>query len=533
MTVQFLSLKKDTPHRGYWDMALLENLFEGFTKAEVDSVLKGDFSIVVIPARHHADMVYEINKELSKLKSVILFLMGDEEADFPVEEIKHDNIKIWVQNPKPGRHENYTRLGCGYTPGTKIATKLPEKKHDWFFSGQVTHERRELCVEQLQTMKNGILNKTKSFTAGMPPEEYSYYMSEAKVAPCPSGPQTPDTFRLFEALELGCVPIADTQTPKEDWEGFWEWLFHLDDSIPFTRIKDWTDLPGYTKDLVDLYPVINNLVQSWWLRYKSKLVNKIYHDIEHLTGKDYKDPVTVVIPISPIKSHPETHILEETIESVRHHLPDSEIILMFDGVRQEQSDMRADYQEHIRRVLWKCREWGNITPFIFDEHKHQSGMMKYIIDEIKTPLLLFIEQDTPLVTDEPIEWDLLKESILSGKSNVIRLYHEGQIPREHKHLMIGEPENNLLATYQWSSRPHISSKAFYRRMLSENFSDKANCFIEDLIHSKLMTAYQQDKKLGWDQWRVHIYYPNEKNLKRSYHTDGRQGAEKYETLQEW
>ena len=33
------------------------------------------------------------------------------------------------------------------------------------------------------------------------------------MIPCPSGPATPDSFRLWEALEAGCVPIADGYAP--------------------------------------------------------------------------------------------------------------------------------------------------------------------------------------------------------------------------------------------------------------------------------------------------------------------------------
>ena len=241
--------------------------------------------------------------------------------------------------------------------------------------------------------------------------------------------------------------------------------------------------------------------------------------------------VTVVIPVSPIPSHPNIHILEQTLASVRHHLPECEIILTFDGVREEQEDRRKDYEEHIRRILWKVRGL-DVRPYIFDEHLHQVGMARKIIDEIKTPLLLYIEQDTPLVTDEIIEWEKLKKFILDGVSNLIRFHFEARIPDEHKHLMIGEPENSLLKTVQWSQRPHLASTAFYKRILSEHFSPKAKCFIEDLIHGKVMNDWNLYGVQGWNQWRLHIYYPDG-HIKRSANLDGREGARKYDDTQIW
>ena len=74
--------------------------------------------------------------------------------------------------------------------------------------------------------------------------------------------------------------------------------------------------------------------------------------------------------------------------------------------------------------------------------------------------------------------------------------------------------------------------AFYRRVLSEYFSADSNCFIEDLLHGRLIEAFKLDGELGWEQWRTHIYIPG-KNIKRSYHTDGRQNQEKYDDKQKW
>lgn len=527
----FLSLKKETPKRGYWDYGLLEDLLDDFKKHEVDSLPKQDFAVVVLPARSHAELIAEFNKEIAKLDKALIFLMGDEESVFPVEQIEHKSAIIWIQNPTPGRHDEYMKLGCGYPPLIHDEEEVPEKSLDWFFSGQITHQRRTGFANQLRNLNNGQLIETPGFTQGVARPQYFELMGKSKVAPCPSGPVTVDTFRTFEALELGCVPIADTQTPSRDMSGFWTWLFG--EEPPFVQIKDTHDLPGYINDCLELYPYKNNRVQAWWLRKKQDYKQQIIENISDLTSLNMGELVTAVVPISPIPSHPETHILEETIKSIKHHFPKARIILTFDGVRKEHEHMRADYEEHIRRVLWKSRFWGNIYPVIFDEHTHQVGMMRAIIDYINSPALLYVEQDTPLVTDEEIRWTDLLNPLMAGDSNVIRLHHEGVIPKEHNHLILGVPKNRLLKTIQWSQRPHLASKAFYRRMLKDNFSESAKCFIEDLIHSKVIESYKKDGMDGWNQWKLHIYYPNSNNIKRSYHTDGRAGAEKLDGDQVW
>lgn len=239
--------------------------------------------------------------------------------------------------------------------------------------------------------------------------------------------------------------------------------------------------------------------------------------------------ITIVMPVSVIKQNPETSILEQTVASVRHHLPGAEIMLMFDGVRDEQRTRTADYEEAVRRILWKAKGWGAIVPHIFDQHLHQVGMLRRVLEEIRTPLLMFVEQDTPLVCDEFIAWDDITQFILSGQSNCVRLHHEGVLPKEHLPMMHGE-ECGYIRTSQFSARPHIATIAFYRQLL-EYFSPDACCFVEDKAHGVLDRAYKLDGMAGWNLWRLHIYAKDPNNLKRSGHLDGRAGEPKFDGKQ--
>lgn len=535
MKAYWLSLREDTPCRGYWDQAIVEDLLSGIESEEVRDLPIMETSIVIVPARSHFNGIDMLNEQISRIKNLILILTGDEEAKFPLDQIKHTNIRIWVQNPQLGINSSYHKIGCGYTPNIKELKNQPETNIDWFFSGQNTHERRNACIAALQNCKNGELLATEGFTKGYPQLEYFEKLASAKIAPCPSGPETVDTFRLFEALELGCIPIADTETPKEKWQGFWEWLF--DEPAPFPEIQNYDSLPGYIEELTKQFPVLNNKCMAWWFRYKNKLRRQLETDLKEIGFQEDNKPLfqdtSIIIPISPIKSHPDISIVSETIQSARHHFPNAEIHLCFDGVRKEQEALRDKYNHHIRKLLWSCRFLGRIVPHIFEDHLHQSGMLKIVLEDIKTPLMLFLEQDTPLITDVAIEWPVIKQEILSGNSNLVRFHFEAQIPNEHKHMMIGSPDpgSSLLKTVQWSQRPHIASTAFYRRILTEQFSVKTRSFIEDLLHGRVHEDYLKNGEMGWNQWRLHIYHPGNKNIKRSYHLDGRQGAKKWDDTQ--
>lgn len=236
--------------------------------------------------------------------------------------------------------------------------------------------------------------------------------------------------------------------------------------------------------------------------------------------------ITVIIPTSPIKSHPDTSIIEECISTVRHHLPDSEIILTFDGVHPSQERFTDQYNEFKNRMLWKClHEYKNVLPMVFENHEHQSGMLHEAIKEVKTDYILYVEGDTMLTTDRIIDWNRCVEFIESGEAYTIRFHFEEVLPKEHEGLMLGQPKNQFRRTVQWSQRPHLSSRLYYEELL-KYFPIDAQTFIEDVWHGEVYNDYIDNGMLGWYKHRLWIYWPNDGKLKRSYTLDGRQGEPK-------
>jgi hypothetical protein len=237
-----------------------------------------------------------------------------------------------------------------------------------------------------------------------------------------------------------------------------------------------------------------------------------------------KHQISVIVPTSPVPAHPDTDIIEETIASIRHWLPDVEIFLTFDGLPPDHYHRHDQYEEYIRRTLWLADHggWGPIFPEVFTSHHHQSGMMRRILGEITTPLVLYVEHDAPLVTDEPIDFPAIAAFIAEGRSSLVRLHHEAVIPPDHHHMMHGD-DGGFLRTSQWSQRPHLATTAFYNRIMEAHFPWSHRVFIEDQMHGVVDNAYRQHGLNGWQQYRLHIYQPPGDNLKRSYHLDGRKG----------
>lgn len=508
--VVWLKLNKIPTGPGeYWDTALLEELLKDCNHHT--SIGKLDQAIVIIPGAHAGKHIKKINAEINKLDHCKLVITSDEGNDFPMGSLKHPNLEIFAgyYDRKSRRKVNWLPIG----PAKIVDLPYPEKDLDWFFAGQVTHTSRVKLAKLLRKLPRGRLVETDGFAKGLPQDEYYEQMARAKAVPAPRGFISADSFRFYEALELGAVPIPETPT-------YWPHIFPY---LPMTVLASWKEVAKEINHAADNLDFRNECV-AWWQRMKLDIK-------DNLIGN--RGITTVVMPISPIKSHPSTRLIDLTIDSIRQQLPGCRIIVTFDGVRPEQQDRAEDYQKFISKFLWKYNN-DNVYPLIFKEHTHQVGMAREALKYIKTPTLVYVEQDTPFTAD-PIDWAECQGLITDGTYDLIRFHFEAFIPDEHKHLMLGLERHNQYGTnfertIQWSQRPHLASVAYYDRILRDHFSEDAKSFIEDKMHAVVQNAYGEHQIQGWYSHRLAIYHPKV-TIQRTYHTDGRAGELKYDDTQ--
>lgn len=500
--IEFLSLDKNVPADDYWDMTLLKDTLKQLVGKETDR------NIVVIPGARQAELVDDINKYLEKYPQVLVIITSDEENNFPISKLKHPDMKIYVMYPNPERHLWADRfLPIGYPPMPKM--EIEKKKLPWFYAGQVNHDSRQKLTGVLRGISGGKLIESEGFAQGLPYPEYLNNMNYASVVPSPGGPFSPDSFRIYEALELGAIPVPDH--PE-----FWKMMY---DEVPFPTLEAWDTLPELINNLKDR-PEVNNMCSAWWQRQKRQLVYNLEDDL-----KVKPNQLTVLLPTSPIPSHPSTAIIEQTIESVRERLPSSEIILMIDGVRDEQEERKDNYNEYVRNLLWKCNhQYNGVYPLLFESHQHQANMAREALRHVRTPQVLYVEHDTPL--DGEVPFEEISQKIASGEANLVRLMHEAHILEPHKYLMLDEG-NRFTRTAQWSQRPHIASTDYYRKIIDDHFPVTGRTMIEDKMHGVLMNAWQTKGQAGWNEHKVWIYTP-EGDMKRSLNLDGRQQDPKYD-----
>lgn len=572
--VAWTTYEPGTLYRGHWDEALLEDIFARKTWHPGGAVTfqhwsidcpeadwpPGPGAVVVVPGRHNAKHVGKLNADLSRYDWVILVVTGDEEGIFPYQQLVHPRRRVWGMGArKQSAAWVDVALGSGYSPGFPgLVASNPAPapgRLDLFFCGQDTHPRRHECIEACRSAAldaRRLVVPTAEFLAdgsetkgGLSREQYAWSMADTKIAPCPSGPESVDSFRLFEALEAGAVPVADGVSPRGPMGDYWEFVFG--GPVPFLVVEDWKPFPAVVEHLLRGWPGNAARISAWWQNHKRRLTYTLEHHVRELsaTRPEYATPddlISVVIPTCPIPSHPDTWMIEEVVESVRAQLPHAEIIISCDGVRPTMEHRAAEYSEFLRRLCRLCQRWSNVLPVILDGWHHQANSTRVALGYVTTPLMLFQEHDCPLTGE--IDWAGLCHVVSSGAVNMIRLHHETAIGEPHKHMMLDDPEIYIgqsdefpkgvpiVRTVQWSQRPHLATTRFYRERVLPLFpTANPSSYVEWLLHGEVTHGIEDGMEKTWERWKTAVYYPPGGNIQRSLHLDGRAGASTEDSIE--
>ena len=96
-------------------------------------------------------------------------------------------------------------------------------------------------------------------------------LSSTDFIPCPNGFFHPETYRLYEALECGCIPIV------ENAYNYYDRLFP---NNPFIKIDKWADakpiIKGWDSDQIKKK---REECIHWWIEYKRKLQDFIKNKV--------------------------------------------------------------------------------------------------------------------------------------------------------------------------------------------------------------------------------------------------------------
>lgn len=269
--------------RGNWDSGLLLETIEKhtdiFIQHNTEVAPQVERAIVIVVGFLNSNECEDLRKYLLTLKSGLVILTSEEDGFLDFKSAIPDHLETWTQYYCPAKKKIKERILLGVPNRFKDYDTSPlPKKYLWSFVGQVQNSFREKCVEVLKTLPDGYLHIADSF-GGYGPEgmEYGRYleiMRQSKFVFAVSGSMTADSFRLYESMELGAIPISNKRSPRDSANyNYWNEVYPQNTII---TVNDWNEinLDFLTKKhyWTEDYAAERN---GWWVNYKIQFEKKL------------------------------------------------------------------------------------------------------------------------------------------------------------------------------------------------------------------------------------------------------------------
>jgi hypothetical protein len=149
--------------------------------------------------------------------------------------------------------------------------RLPFRETTWSFLGTGWRNRQELLEPLLAATDLGPA-RAKFFRdwndpAALGREEYIATLLDSVFVACPGG-MNPETFRFYEALECGCVPLVVREEANAVW------LAWIQRKIPLIAVGSWEEQAGFVRHLMANKPaleVYREAVLRGWMTWREEL----------------------------------------------------------------------------------------------------------------------------------------------------------------------------------------------------------------------------------------------------------------------
>lgn len=270
--------------RGNWDSGLLCSIFEknlGMFNQINELEFPEDINRAIVIVTGKPDP-QELYGHLSKLAMGLVILTSEEDAYFDWRTAIPQHLETWTQYYSPITKEGIKErmlLGAPNRISKYKFDPTQPKKYLWSFVGQVQNPFRQACVEQLEKDKaKGFLQIVEYFGGegknGMDYQEYLNIMCQSKYVICPAGSMCVDSFRLYEAILCGAVPITDRRAPR-DPKNFNYWNAVLP-GHEVVYVDDWSEFLK-VMEVLERYTIPASVRNRWYFRYVDELEKKLLH----------------------------------------------------------------------------------------------------------------------------------------------------------------------------------------------------------------------------------------------------------------
>ena len=212
-----------------WIYEILKKVKYSIIESERD-LEKDDILIIVDSSVEEKSDFY--NKLKLICSKIFLFHLGDEFGFYNLEPVYNICDHIW-RSFCSGKYFNNEKVKCiplGYKSGVSYKKK-GNRKYKWAFTGTPHKSSRHDLLFQFSNIEPFFCHKTEKFDRKIISiDEMNDVLSSTQFIPCPYGFFHPETYRVFEALECGCIPIV---------ESAYNYYDRVFPNNPFIKINKW------------------------------------------------------------------------------------------------------------------------------------------------------------------------------------------------------------------------------------------------------------------------------------------------------
>jgi hypothetical protein len=200
----------------------------------------------IIICNHAVPYRFVLDELRAEGKKYAIVLLSDENLRDPCEWLHDPNCVRLLRNylnPMQLKHPKVTVFGLGYKRGFCEEPTKSVRDHVWCFMGTPHGERKQL-LDLFKPLKPYIHKECSGFGAadGLETQKYSQLMRDSVFALCPAGQDSMDSFRLYEALEAGCIPITVKYSNQfKIYPSYWHGVFYGESTLPFVLEESWQE----------------------------------------------------------------------------------------------------------------------------------------------------------------------------------------------------------------------------------------------------------------------------------------------------
>jgi hypothetical protein len=216
-------------------------------------------------------------------KQMILLHLSDEFASDAIDFYNSPAIKAVVRNYwRPNLPSKAIVIPLGYASG-RSGKHLPappsfmERKNLFTFSGSLDRPGRAEALTALKVLTPHTVYTREAWGRAVPQTgpEYNATLRDAKFVPCFKGSCALESFRIYEALEHGAIPVY---VPAESTPGTADELKEQFGPHPLLGFPSW-DVAVKTLPLLaqktDVMEKHRAQLMGWWAEQKAQAVRKI------------------------------------------------------------------------------------------------------------------------------------------------------------------------------------------------------------------------------------------------------------------